>query len=133
MGAATACLSATTSRPDRGGDMGDPCGARREIVRTVTMNGDWFIRRHGDAVSFRAGGVLPPPLWGRVGEGGRCCRTSCVRQLLPPPLTPPHKGEGNTPSLLKRMRPILRVVVTAAASPLVFPAFAPHAHAAILM
>src|SRR5947207_2220312 len=35
---------------------------------------------------------LPPPLWGRVGEGG------IAEQLMsgfPPPLTPPHKGEGN--------------------------------------
>jgi hypothetical protein len=48
---------------------------------------------------FRLGqdlGVLPPPLWGRDGEGGSRCVTRCVRQLLPPPLTPPHKGEGNT-------------------------------------
>ena len=41
-------------------------------------------------------GVLPPPLWGRSGEGSRRRVTRCVRQLLPPPLTPPHKGEGNT-------------------------------------
>src|SRR5213593_2348359 len=41
-----------------------------------------------------------PALWGRVGEGGRCCCSSGVNQLRPPPPTPPHKGEGSTPSLL---------------------------------
>ena len=38
---------------------------------------------------------LPPPLWGRVGERGSCCRANCRQQWRPPPLTPPHKGEGN--------------------------------------
>src|SRR5689334_18248844 len=44
-------------------------------------------------------GVLPPPLWGRVGEGGSGFFTGCVRQLLPPPPTPPHKGERSRPCL----------------------------------
>jgi hypothetical protein len=39
-------------------------------------------------------GVLPPPLWGRGGEGASCCCTSRVRQLLPPPLTPPQRKSG---------------------------------------
>src|SRR6476619_4651747 len=34
------------------------------------------------------------PLWGRVGEGGRCYGASRVNQLLPTPLTPPHKGRA---------------------------------------
>ncbi|MGD0023942.1 MAG: penicillin-binding protein 1C [Xanthobacteraceae bacterium] len=43
-------------------------------------------------------GMLPPPLWGRGGEGGR--EVTHQRRLSrdasrPPPLTPPHKGEGN--------------------------------------
>ena len=37
----------------------------------------------------------PSPLWGRAGEGGRSYGASCVRQPLPPPPTPPHKGEGS--------------------------------------
>ena len=34
--------------------------------------------------------------WGRVGEGGGCV-SQRAKQLPPPPLTPPHKGEGNSP------------------------------------
>ena len=36
----------------------------------------------------------PPPLWGRVREGGTA-EPSAVG--FPPPLTPPHKGEGKPP------------------------------------
>src|SRR5260370_41535279 len=32
--------------------------------------------------------MLPPPLWGRGGEGGRCCCTKRVHRLRPPPPTP---------------------------------------------
>src|SRR6516165_9412162 len=39
----------------------------------------------------------PAAGWGRGGEGGRRRCARCVRQQLPPPLAPPHKGEGNTP------------------------------------
>ena len=53
-------------------------------------------------------GALPPPLWGRAGEGGGCCRTDRVRQQLPPPPTPPHKGEGSRPSLPREDLPISR-------------------------
>jgi uncharacterized protein (DUF934 family) len=34
----------------------------------------------------------PPPSWGRAGEGGMA---EPQTSTLPPPLTPPHKGEGN--------------------------------------
>jgi hypothetical protein len=34
----------------------------------------------------------PPPSWGRAREGGIAERLPLV---FPPPLTPPHKGEGN--------------------------------------
>jgi ATP-dependent helicase Lhr and Lhr-like helicase len=43
-------------------------------------------------------GVLPPPLWGRVGEGGGGFGGGVANASGPPPLTPPHKGEGNSPS-----------------------------------
>ena len=33
-------------------------------------------------------GVLPPPLWGKGGEGGRCCCAGCVRQFAIPPQPP---------------------------------------------
>jgi acyl-CoA dehydrogenase len=35
-------------------------------------------------------GASPPPLWGRDREGGNHDRSA-----IPPPLTPPHKGEGD--------------------------------------
>src|SRR6478752_8197355 len=60
-------------------------------------------------------GVLPPPLRGRGGEGGSGCCTRCMRQPLPPPLTPPHKGEGNAPSAWnKRLNTKVCVAVSAA-------------------
>jgi S-adenosylmethionine:tRNA ribosyltransferase-isomerase len=37
---------------------------------------------------------LPPPSWGRAGEGGNHDESA-----IPPPLTPPHKGEGNAVAL----------------------------------
>jgi pimeloyl-ACP methyl ester carboxylesterase len=38
--------------------------------------------------------LLPPPLWGRVGVGGRGKRHGLASTSRPPPPTPPHKGEG---------------------------------------
>jgi hypothetical protein len=38
--------------------------------------------------------LLPPPLGGRVGEGGSGGATDVVPRRPPPP-TPPHKGEGS--------------------------------------
>src|SRR5688572_27601861 len=49
-------------------------------------------------------GVLPPPLRGRAGEGGSSMRLWCCNTLGPPPLTPPRKGEGNTPSARRGRR-----------------------------
>jgi SAM-dependent MidA family methyltransferase len=41
--------------------------------------------------------VLPPrPSWGRDGEGGMAEQFPL---RFPPPLTPPHRGEGNTPTI----------------------------------
>src|SRR5262245_37312666 len=48
-------------------------------------------------------GVLPPPLWGRGGEGGGCCGTRCVKQTATPPLAHSHKGEGNTARRVPRL------------------------------
>src|SRR5262249_7383815 len=44
--------------------------------------------------SFPKLGVLPPPLWGRGGEGGGACGNNGASTSGPPPLTPPHKGGG---------------------------------------
>jgi hypothetical protein len=53
-------------------------------------------------------GLLPPPLWGRVGEGGGAVmHRRCLTQR-PPPLTPPHKGEGNALSLRRGNAPSLQ-------------------------
>jgi hypothetical protein len=49
--------------------------------------------------------LFPSPLWGGVGvgvgyrESFRFCFSNLHKQqyaLLPPPLVPPHKGEGNS-------------------------------------
>src|SRR5215831_11918971 len=39
--------------------------------------------------------LLPTPLWGRVGVGGREMWHSIAITSRPPPPTPPHKGEGS--------------------------------------
>src|SRR5262245_6914292 len=45
------------------------------------------------AACFRGSSLwFPPPSWGRDRVGGDC-RTLAVG--IPPPLAPPHKGEGN--------------------------------------
>src|SRR5436190_1492984 len=62
----------------------------------------WFA--NVDAQSCHSLGVLPPPLWGRVGEGGGAVRHDRCHTAGPPPLTPPHKGEGNRPSMLRQRR-----------------------------
>ena len=43
--------------------------------------------------------LLPPPLWGRVGEGGVAFGDAGVPTSRPPPPAPPHKGEGSRPRL----------------------------------
>src|SRR6476620_4205887 len=44
-------------------------------------------------------GLLPPPLWGRGGEGGGAFGNVGAPIARPPPPTPPHKGEGSTASV----------------------------------
>src|ERR1041385_8101296 len=46
--------------------------------------------------------LLPPPLWGRAREGSGVGPMSA--QELPPPPTPPRKGEEGTPGLPLRSR-----------------------------
>jgi hypothetical protein len=41
-------------------------------------------------------GPVPSPLEGEGWGGGWLCMQSTL-SFSPPPLTPPHKGEGNTP------------------------------------
>src|SRR5439155_8872465 len=44
-------------------------------------------------------GVLPSPLWGGAGGGGRSLLTRLVKQQRPPSPTLPHKGGGSAPGL----------------------------------
>src|SRR5262245_45930429 len=65
--------------------------------RVRRRDGEHTFERNG--IMQAADSVLPSPLWGAKRRGGgRGCVASCVLQLLPPPPTPPHKGEGSTPS-----------------------------------
>jgi hypothetical protein len=48
-------------------------------------------------------GLLPPPLWGRAGEGGGAYSNAGTFISRPPPPTPPHKGEGSTARFLVRL------------------------------
>src|SRR5260370_13396727 len=47
-------------------------------------------------------GLLPPPLWGRAGEGGDTYINVAAMISRPPPPTPPHKGEGSAPRARSR-------------------------------
>src|SRR5215472_6118791 len=51
------------------------------------------FRRGQSHVAWRF--LLPPPLWGRVGVGGREVATRQCPIRRPPPPAPPHKGEGS--------------------------------------
>src|SRR6185503_19882174 len=51
--------------------------------KAVIAGLDPAIHRKMGQSSCGKTGLLPPPLWGRCGEGGSCCFTRCVRQLLP--------------------------------------------------
>ena len=89
--------------------IGEAAGAHRRRHRLLERNDEKAGQGKGHGKANESfGGVMlahigpdrrcaPSPLVGEGGEGGSCCCARCVRQLLPPPLTPPHKGEGNTP------------------------------------
>src|SRR6476661_2211526 len=49
------------------------------------------------ATSSCASRASPTCVGGGLGRGVVVMAQSCIRQLLPPPPTPPHKGEGSTP------------------------------------
>src|SRR5688572_25426084 len=58
------------------------------VLRTCRALPGGFIAVAGDVMRLS----FPPPLWGRDREGGIA---EHLRSGFPPPLTPPHKGEGN--------------------------------------
>src|SRR5712691_8758673 len=51
-------------------------------------------------------GVLPSPLWGGVGGGGREMEASTLPNASPPSPTLPHKGGGSRPSLPLALIPL---------------------------
>src|SRR6516162_1790353 len=67
-------------------------------ISSLYLNLNWFKKL----------GVLPPPLWGRVGEGGGAVmHRRCLTQSPPPP-APPHKGEGSRPNPLHELASVAR-------------------------
>ena len=85
------------------------CGARLLLHDAATAELAGALAKAGDVrlITFGAYETLiadearafdaasPPPLWGRDREGGIAEHLSSG---FPPPLTPPHKGEGNAPT-----------------------------------
>src|SRR5262249_40908370 len=65
----------------------DTCHVARALASGRTGRGDM-----GRQVSERQPRGLPPPLWGRVGVGGRAVGRSRCHLARPPPPTPPNKG-----------------------------------------
>src|SRR5947199_5798723 len=51
-------------------------------------------------------GVLPSPLWGGDGGGGRSLLTRLVKQQRPPSPTLPHQGGGSAPGLPRGWQPL---------------------------
>jgi ATP-dependent helicase Lhr and Lhr-like helicase len=80
--------------------LGEAPGRSDELSQSVSrLRTEIAMRLRSEGAAKRDGlDLLPPPLWGRVGEGGRECSPVVAANSPPPPLTPPHKGEGNSPS-----------------------------------
>src|SRR6266566_7431890 len=66
----------------------------RRTSRSTHRTGDEDDSCSRDHAS-RSPPLLPPPLWGRVGVGGRAVVARLCLIPRPPPPTPPHKGEGS--------------------------------------
>ena len=62
----------------------------------------WFIAMDKPLGSPDRAASVPSPLWGRDREGGIAER---LPSWLPPPLTPPRKGEGNPRAVCAATRP----------------------------
>src|SRR5947208_3554318 len=84
----------------------------RDVATRVSANCHWLRKKLG---------VLPSPLWGGVGGGGRSLWTQLAQQQRPPSPPLPHKGGGSRPSawfrrtLFGALLPLLPA--TAAAQP----------------
>ena len=71
------------------------------VSRAASWKHVWIGGRRHDLSTRGKLGLLPPPCGGGLGEGGGAFRTVESDISRPPPPTPPHKGEGSTPSLLE--------------------------------
>src|SRR5580700_125484 len=70
----------------------EPDAPAEPCVRSSLIYAD-LLRGRGPA------SLLPSPLWGGVGGGGRAIRRTCATTSRPPTPTLPHKGGG------RRVRP----------------------------
>src|SRR5215468_2821002 len=90
----------TASRATIGGMAGNnSCGTRSiryGIMRDNVLAIDAVLadgtEAHFGEVGHNMAAASPPPLWGRDRVGGIA---EHLREGVPPPLAPPHKGEGN--------------------------------------
>ena len=82
IGAATACSSATTSRPERGRDMGGP-----SELRTRKRGRRDFINERSRSTAAQRARCAPSPADARVGRGKRNRAQRCIAPILclPPP------------------------------------------------
>ena len=92
--------SSSSSVLRRRGRIHEQAGQRRPAaVAALQAEELWAIG------TGRLFGLLPPPLWGRVGEGGVAVSLRALStRLPPPPPAPPHKGEGSAASSWRRRR-----------------------------
>src|SRR5262249_30346943 len=80
-------------------------GAR--VIKVERPEGDFA--RYYDKLAVPRARSAPSPLVGEGWGGGRAVTHGRCLTPRPPPLTPPHKGEGNTPSAERKLRSPARV------------------------
>src|SRR5262245_23437431 len=98
MGAATACSSDTTNRPDRGRGMGARvCRGALEIAILEHISAANSVRSL--SVPLRLRGLLPPPLAGEGWGGGG---THALSFCMPPPCPSPVNGGGDAGAAFPR-------------------------------
>jgi NADH dehydrogenase [ubiquinone] 1 alpha subcomplex assembly factor 7 len=81
--------------PGRGTLMRDAWRAARAMPQFLDAATIHLIEVSAPLREVQRRTLLPPSSWGRAGEGG-----SHDGSRIPPPLTPPHRGEGNSPAIV---------------------------------